>query len=165
MKRMVQLPSSTALCATGTVIAHNDVDPLDEQSWASFAASLSTSGVRSSLSLPVRRDGVVIGSFNLYGASTTAFEDRHVELARVLGAWAEGAVSNADLDFTTREMARRAPEVLRESTRLALAAALLAKGQDLTVEDAEERLRTAAARAGVTLPALVEAMIAALATI
>ncbi len=145
--------------STGTVIAHHGDDPLSEESWTSFAAAISAAGIASTLSLPLVNHGEVTGGFNLYGATSTTFDDRHDTIAEVLGAWAEGAVTNADLSFTSRDAARRAPQVLREATRMSLAAALVAQDQELTVAQAEEKLRMAAVHAGVALPSLVDGVI------
>lgn len=148
--------------ATDKVISQRGADPLREESWLSFAAATSTAGIASTLSLPVSDHGTVTGGFNLYGATATTFDGHHDEIAQLLGAWAEGAVTNADLDFTTRDVARRAPHVLRETTRLTVAAVLLANDQASSVPQATEILRSAALRAGVPLPLLVESMITVL---
>ncbi len=145
--------------ATGAVIAHHSEGPLSEESWSSFAAATSAAGIGSTLSLPLIHDGVVTGGFNLYGSTASTFGGRHDSISRILGAWAEGAVIDADLAFTSRDAARRAPQVLRESTRLSLATALVARDQHLTVDQAEAKVRTAALRAGVALPSLVEGLI------
>lgn len=141
------------------VRAQPEDDPLDEASWAAYASAMSTAVVASTLSLPLWHDGTVIGGYYLYGGSATTFDGHHAELARVLGTWAEGAVSNADLDFSTLDLARHAPQVLRDSIRLTLASALVAKQRGLTLDAATEALRAAAERAQVGLPSLVDGMI------
>ncbi len=130
-----------------------------EQSWELFGAAATASGVAATLSMPILRGPTMIGGFNMYAGRAHAFDGRHEQLADLLGAWAEGAVSDGDLPFRSRELARRAPELLRESTRLTVAAVLLARSRRLTQEAAEERLRVAATRAAVPLSFLVERMI------
>ena len=50
---------------------------------------------------------------------------------RVLGAWPEGAIVNADLDFATRRAAEDAPRQLFEATRIQMAVGILASLQDV----------------------------------
>lgn len=156
-------PPGGATCgnsvARDEAVAHDAADPLREESWSSYAAAASTAGMASTLSLPVRDHEVITGGFNLYGSTRTTFDGHHHTIARILGAWADGAVTNSDLDFTTRDEARQAPHLLRETTRLSVAAAMLALDKAMTVEEAVEELDTVASRAGVSLTALVDSMI------
>jgi hypothetical protein len=130
-----------------------DVDPLDEGAWQRYARAGAAHGVASSLSLPIHEDGdegPVVGSVNLYGASGNAFTGHHDQLAALFGAWAPGAVSNADLSFTTRLAAAASPARARERSLLDEAVGVLAESEHLDVGSAERRLREAAARAGLT---------------
>ena len=61
------------------------------------------------MSLPMVHGDELIGGINLYAARTGAFRGKHEALAAALGATAEGAMADADLDFSTRELARQAP--------------------------------------------------------
>jgi hypothetical protein len=91
-----------------------------------------------------------VGSVNLYAATPQAF-DRHVrELAAVTGSWAEGAVTNADLPFRTRLAAAETPERLRGRDSVDLALGVIVESQRVSFPIAAERLREAAARAGIT---------------
>ena len=83
--------------------------------------------------------GEVVGSVNLYAASARAFEGLHDELATIFGAWAPGAVTNADLSFATRDTARSAPRTLQENAAVDRAAKLLAAAADLTADEARDR--------------------------
>lgn len=132
---------------------------MSETTWQLFAAATATAGVASTLSLPIVEEGRTIGGFNLYGSTSNTFEGQHERLADVLGAWAEGAVTNADLPFHTRELARRAPAILRDSTSLSIAAALLSRNAGLSHDEAADRLRAAAVRAAVPLTRLVDSVI------
>jgi GAF domain-containing protein len=137
------------------------VDPLQEDEWQIFASATAARGIASTLSLPIVREGRTIGGFNLYASSQHAFDGKHEPVAGILGAWAGGAITNADLSFGTREMARRAPLLLRESTDQAIAVGLLARSRGIEAEEAEELLRDSAVRAGVSLSRLVGLMIEA----
>lgn len=134
---------------------------LDEARWQLFAQASAAAGIRSTLSIPIRHDGVVTGSVNLYGAGTDTFGGRAEELARLFGAWAPGAVANADLSFASRLEAVKGPERLRDQACVDQAVGLLVSARGLDLQAAEDRLREAAARAGVALPVVARALLAA----
>lgn len=125
-------------------------DRLDEKSWRLFAQASVARGIRSTLSLPVRRGGAIVGVANLYGASGQAFTGHESELAKIVGALAAEAVKNADLSFMTREYAERAPRGLEESTVVHQATGILAAQQGLDPQTARRQLVSAARRAGVS---------------
>jgi hypothetical protein len=93
-------------------------------------------------------DRVVCG-VNLYGSTSDAFDGHHEELAAACGAWAHGAVTNADLSFTSRLRAAAAPTRLRERAFVDSAIGFVAASQDIDMDAAAARLRQAAGRAGV----------------
>jgi GAF domain-containing protein len=132
---------------------------LDEEKWRIFALASAASAVASTLTMPIVTDGQVVGSVNLYAGSGHAFTDVHEQLALLLGAWAPGAVENADLSFSTRRLAEQAPLRLRDQARFETAVGLHAAREHLSLEDAQRRLISAAERAGVSLSRIVEAVI------
>jgi len=134
-------------------------DLLSEPRWQALGQASAAAGIRSTLTFPVLRNGEVVGSVNLYGASDDAFDGKHQELAQVFGGWAPGAVANADLSFSTRSVAEQAPEQIRADARVEVATGILAAASGLDVEEAAKRLRDAAQRAGVTVSRLAEAII------
>lgn len=136
-------------------------DLLDESSWQLFGRATAAKGVRSTLTLPLLFDERVIGSINLYGGSGRTFDGHHQALADLFGAWAPGAITNADLSFDTLRTARQAPRLLREETAFHAAVGIVAARADVSVGDAEQRLRDAALRAGVSLHDLAEAVLEA----
>jgi hypothetical protein len=101
----------------------------------------------------------VVGTINLYAASPDAFAGRHEDLARIFGAFAGGAVANADLPFRTLEQARSAPDLARDRRHVEYAAVILAARLGTDAVAAEERLRSAAAQAGVSTGELARAII------
>lgn len=125
-------------------------DLLDESRWLLYAQATAAAGIASSLSLPLVRDGVVVGGVNLYASTSDAFRDHHEALAAALGGSALGAVTNADLSFSTRLRAAEAVSRLADEDDVAVALGIIAVSQDVDITTARERLRTAAARAGIT---------------
>ena len=131
---------------------------LDETGWHRFARATAAHAIASTLSLPVVDGEDVVGTVNLYAASAQAFTGLHDELAVIFGAWAPGAITNADLSFSTRETAREAPQTLKDSATVDRAVRVLAAAADLTAEEARASLREAARRAGITEARLAETL-------
>lgn len=141
------------------VIEYDVADALDEGQWQHFARATSAATVASTLSLPVIADGTVVGSVNLYAASAKGFAGLHAEIARIFDAWAPGAVTNADLSFSSRELARRAPHLLQEELDIQVAVGILV-GHGLDLDEARERISEAARRAGVRDADLAKTIVA-----
>ncbi|MEA2349035.1 MAG: hypothetical protein QOG62_2822 [Thermoleophilaceae bacterium] len=123
--------------------------PTDEGRWQMFAAAEAMTGISSTLSLPVLRGHTAVGGVNLYASTNDAFDGHHEEIADACGAWAEGAITNADLSFTSRVRAAAAPERLRDRGDVNVAMGYVAAYQDIELAEAAARIRGAAARAGV----------------
>jgi transcriptional regulator with GAF, ATPase, and Fis domain len=131
-------------------VAWDETDPLDEKTWQIFARSRAAAGVASTLSLPVMRNERAVGSVNLYASTTDAFDGHHEELADLCGAWAPGVVSNADLSWDTRRAAAETPERLRSQDTVDQALGIISTAHSIDIASATERLRAAAARAGIS---------------
>jgi hypothetical protein len=98
----------------------------------------------------VLQDGRVVVGVNLYASTPDAFDGRHDELAEVCGALASGAVTNADLAFTTRFRAAEAPDRLRDQNTVDRAAGVLMSERSISADEAVHQIRRAAHRAGIT---------------
>jgi hypothetical protein len=101
----------------------------------------------------------VVGTINLYAASRRAFVGHHDALAEVFGAWAAGAIANADLSFTTRKAAQAAPQQLQDQHLIDVATGIVAAQLGVDVEIASARLHDAAVRAGATLVELARTIV------
>jgi GAF domain-containing protein len=134
-------------------------DVLDEERWRLFAEATAAHTVRSTLTLPVVSAGRTAGSVNLYAASRRAFQGHHEELAEIFGAWAAGAVANADLSFSTRSEAQAAPRHVADRHAVDVATGIVAAQLGVDVQDALARLREAAEQAGVSLPHLAREIV------
>jgi transcriptional regulator with GAF, ATPase, and Fis domain len=141
------------------VLAYEQSQLLSEEEWQLFAHATAAASVASTLTLPVIVSGQVGGSVNLYASTPDAFDGHHEALARIFDAWAPGAVTNADLPFSTRHVAERAPDLLRDDVDLAIASSVIANLDNLSIEDGRQRLRDAAQRAGVTEEQLAHTII------
>jgi GAF domain-containing protein len=136
-------------------------NPLDEDRWRLFAEATAARAVRSTLTLPMLSGERVSGTVNLYAASARAFVGHHEQLAGVFGAWAPGAVANADLSFTTRTDAEQAPRTIRNQNIIDMATGIVAAQLGVDVDTAVARLRDAASRAGVSLFQLARDIVSA----
>lgn len=143
----------------GQGVATTEGGLLDEKRWHDLAVASAAAGVRSTLTFPVKERGDTVGSVNLYGRTEDTFVGKHQALADVLHAWAPGAVTNADLSFSTIEEARRAPERLRDEAIVDTATGILAANRRVSLDDARDQLHGAARRAGVPLTRLARTII------
>ena len=148
--------------AEGAGADRRESDVLSEDRWQVFAQGWAASGIASTLALPLKRGDTVVGSVNLYRATDDAFEGLRDPLADAVGAEAEAAVSNADLSFSTREEATKAPAKLDEIVAIEVAVGIIMSALGLTSEQARRRLRRAAMRAGVSEVQLARGLIALL---
>lgn len=140
-----------AAVETGDVL-ESEAELLDERQWHLFAQATAARGVQSTLSMPVLDPaGAVVGGVNLYGARPAAFEGHHDALAQICGAWAGGAVDNADLSFRSRREAQQAPEVLRDNTRVEAAVGVLSYALQLPLHGARQHLHASATSAGLSM--------------
>ncbi len=149
-------------CVDAMELGHGVATPdglLDEARWQEFARASAARGVRSTLTLPVVSQGTVVSTVNLYGHAEATFNDQHHVLADVFGAWAPGAIANADLSFSTRTIAERAPLQLREAATVDAATGILAAERNLTVTQAREHLEDASSRAGVPVFTLAKVVL------
>jgi GAF domain-containing protein len=126
----------------------SDAGLLDEQRWVQFARSSAAHGVMSTLSLPIHADGRVVAGVNLYASTPNAFARRETQLATLLGAWAPGAVHNADLSFSSQAAAREAPQVLHDNGVMDQATGVVVATHAVPQARAREIIADAARRAG-----------------
>ena len=132
-------------------------DVLDEQRWQVYAQAAAAAGVRSSLSIPLRRpDGETFGALNLYADEVDAFRGKHTQLAALFGVHVNELVTNADLSFTTRELARELPERLADHERVNRAVGLLVERRGWSEQEARERMAVAAGNARASLSSVAE---------
>jgi GAF domain-containing protein len=133
---------------------------LSEPRWRDFARASAAAGVHSTLTLPVvDDDGVVVATINLYGHTADTFTGRHEQLAETFGAWAPGAVTNADLSFSTRRAAEEAPDRLEQAALVDAATGMIAAQREIAVTEAREQLEDAARRAGIAVGKLAKVIV------
>lgn len=143
----------------GHGIATSPEGLLSEARWQDFARASAAAGVHSTLTFPVVVNDRVMATVNLYGHAADTFVGRHADLALVFGAWAPGAVANADMSFTTRAAAEQAPRQLKQSAQVETATGILAAQGGIPVEEARQQLDDAARRAGIPVTTLAAVVV------
>ncbi|GGM94011.1 hypothetical protein GCM10009721_20200 [Terrabacter tumescens] len=136
---------------TAAIVEADSSALLDEGRWSLFARGTGSRGVGSTLSLPILDGDRVVGGVNVYGAGPETFTGRHEEVAALFGAWAPGAVTNADLSFSSRLEATHAVARLDDLAVIDMAVGLLVAAHAVPPAQARQRLEQAAARAGVSV--------------
>ena len=134
----------------GDAIDVSIADLLDEGRWQLYAHASAAVGVASSLSLPIMDGDRAVGGVNLYASTPDAFHGRHDAVAEAIGSDAALAVTNADLSLRSLKQAMEAPERIREGSDINVALGIISASQDVNMPIARERLRNAAARAGIS---------------
>lgn len=72
-------------------------DTRSDVDWPLFSQVSAAVGMRSSLSLPLRRGPTMVGSVNLYGNTAHAFTGKEEDLAETFGVHVQSMISQADL--------------------------------------------------------------------
>jgi GAF domain-containing protein len=104
-------------------------DTMDDDRWTAFASAAFSHGVRSTLSLPLRVEDVIIGALNLYSRTPHAFGDNE-QMATVFVAHAAAALASAQ--------AYSAAQALNEQLRTALASrAVIEQAKGVLMRDHE----------------------------
>jgi hypothetical protein len=129
---------------------HDLSEHLVDGRWDLFARACDAVGVRSTVTLPVARDDLVVGSVHLYAGNDQGLDERDEDLARALDAVALEVVLDSEVSLTTRRLAEPAPLSLRGEGAVNRAVGTLAVHLDIDVATAYSQLADAALRAGIT---------------
>jgi GAF domain-containing protein len=130
----------------GGVVLRID-DMLTEERWPHYVERTASIGVRSSLSIPLPYQGVVIGALNNYSSEPAAFAspeslDAGTDVAEVVAV----AVANAEAHHQLGEQARHLRIAMESRAVIEQAKGVLMAQQGVDVERAFEILRAASQR-------------------
>jgi GAF domain/ANTAR domain len=135
-------------------------DVLDEEQWQLFQHACAASGVRSSLSLPLRDDENALPcALNLYASEPGAFMAQQSMLADIFDVRVSEFVANADLPFRTRDWAGELPERVAAKRTVELAVGVLVQLRGWQPGEARSRLITAAAQAGAPVGSVAQMLL------
>lgn len=126
-------------------------DVLSESRWHAYARAAAAANVRSSLALPLMNREGLGGSLNIYAADPHAFTGTNPKLRELAGGTVDALITNADLEFTSRDRADDAPRLLKESDVINQAIGMLIGAHGTDPERAKKRLHETAANTGVSV--------------
>ncbi|MDX6301008.1 MAG: hypothetical protein QOF53_2222, partial [Nocardioidaceae bacterium] len=78
------------------------------------------------------------------------FAGHHKEIADAIGAWAPGAITDADLSFDRRREAEETARRIADQAEINVAIGIVAESQAVAADVARRRIADAATRAGLT---------------
>lgn len=125
-------------------------DALDEELWRELSTVAAERGVRSTLTVPVIVQGVLVGTVSVYAGEATAFEGREARVADAVGGSAADCTANADLAFRSLEEATSTPARLEDRRAIDRAVGAIGSAEHVTPGVARRMLVEDAARTGVT---------------
>jgi GAF domain-containing protein len=130
----------------GGVVLRVD-DMAKEERWPTYVARVVSTGVRSSLSVPLPYQGSSIGALNVYSTEPAAFAspeslEAGLEVAEVVAV----AVANADSHWQLGEQARNMRLAMESRAVIEQAKGVLMAQRRVTAEQAFETLRDASQR-------------------
>lgn len=121
-----------------------------DRRWPEFATAAAASGFRSTLSVPIRIDGIT-GGLNLYGRSKSVFEDASEELTGLLAARAAIAIENAKVFRATKRLIEQLNEAIKTRELIGEAKGILMAREGLSEDEAFQMLVIASQRANTKL--------------
>ena len=145
---------------TGEEIGVDDVRAEDR--WLLFTTVCAATGIRSSLSLPLYRGPVVVGSVNIYGDVERAFTGEQADTAAAFGAQVQAIIGNADLSTSPIRIASPSTPPPERDALIDQALSVLAPNLGVPAEAASRRLAEAAARARTSTTEVASAIVMSL---
>jgi GAF domain-containing protein len=145
---------------TGERIRIDDV--LVEGRWPLFTKISAAAGIRSTLSLPLYRGPVVVGSVNIYGDTERAFIGKAAHTAMTFGSLVQAMIGTANLSSTPIPTAPVSTTPSGDQTMINQALALLTDKHGVPAATARQRLTDAATRARTTETEMANAIVTSL---
>jgi GAF domain-containing protein len=133
-----------------TVIRVGDTSTAADQ-WPGFARAAATSGVGSTLSLPLLAGDAVYGALNLYARKRFAFQEADVEATRQFAGQASVVMANASAYWDARDLATGLGEAMKSRAVIEQAKGKLMATGRYDAEQAFEILVKASQRTNLRL--------------
>jgi GAF domain-containing protein len=128
-----------------------EVDDLEgEKRWPEFARSALEHGFSSSLSVPIKIDGVT-GGLNLYGRSKNGFRQTPRELTELLAARASVAIGNAKVYGASQRLIEQLNEAIKTREIIGEAKGILMAREGVSEDHAFQMLVTASQNSNTKL--------------
>jgi transcriptional regulator with GAF, ATPase, and Fis domain len=126
-------------------------DMAHETRWPRFAREATAKGMGSSLSVPLRIEGEVLGALNLYSERVDAFDPEDCSIAASLAAQAGVAVANARIHARTQRLVDNLNRALETRGTIERAKGMLMTRENVGEEEAFGMLRSASQNTHVKL--------------
>jgi len=149
---MVQYETGEGPCLTALGGATVRIGILaDDEQFPHFAVGAADRRIRSVLSVPIRDNGDVLGTLNLYSRQPDGFDDHARHVAEIIAAEAATAIATSAVYDEARRVRDELQSTHDEQTQISQAEGALMAIQSCTAEQAANLLAGAAAATGDTL--------------
>jgi hypothetical protein len=134
-------------------------DLLEEERWPLFTAVSAAAGIRSTLSLPLYRGPLVVGSVNIYGDVERAFIGKEAHIAETFGSQVQAKMGTANLSSTPIPTGPVSVTPSGDQAMIDQALVVLTDRHGVPAETAGQEFTTAAARARTTVTEMANAIV------
>jgi GAF domain-containing protein len=145
--------------STGKVIRVTDVRE-DSTRWPEFAASATRLSMAGVAAIPMRLNTQIIGALNLYSAEPRDWSDEDIAVAAVLADMATSYMVNASKLRQQQQLSEQLQEALESRVVIEQAKGITSQQKSVTLERADQLMRTHARSNSASLRAVAEAIVA-----
>ncbi len=132
---------------TGEIVSVGDL--IEDDRWGAYRSAALAHGVRSSLSLPLRSDGTVIGALNIYASQVHALDQEDQHRAVQFATEASRALTLALRIAERTEMSAQLQEALASRAVIDQALGIVMAQRRCTADEAFDTLRTVSQNSNV----------------
>jgi len=132
----------------------------NETRWPAFTPRARALGINAILSSPLLAEDRPVGALNIYSRTATAFAPTDQELAAVFATEASSILTDAGVDVTDDQLARRLSEAQRVRQVIALAQGVIMEREGVTEDAAYTLLRNVSQETGRPLRERAEDVVA-----
>ncbi|MBF6241033.1 GAF and ANTAR domain-containing protein [Nocardia otitidiscaviarum] len=144
--------------STGEVVAVADLRERLER-WPEYAAAALQHGVAAVAGVPMRLNGISVGTIDLYSSEVRDWASEDLEVAQVFADMATGYVVNADKRRQTQQLTEQLQQALASRVVIEQAKGIIANAAGITPDEAFERIRRYARDHQARLYAVVHAIV------
>jgi len=145
--------------STGEVVRVTDVREHSTR-WPEFSASATRLSMAGVAAVPMRLGEQIIGALNLYSLEPRDWSDEDMAVAAVLASMATSYLVNASKLRQQEQLSEHLQEVLDARLVIEQAKGITATRQSVTLDEADERMRSHARDNNASLRVVAEAIVA-----
>lgn len=148
-----------AAYTTGEVVRVTDLRK-ESTRWPEFTASAGRLNVVGLAAIPMRLDGKVVGTLNLYSTEPREWSDRDIAVAGVLADVATSYVVNASMRRQQEQLSQQLQKALDSRCVIEQAKGITAQQHSFSVDQAYQHMRTHARNNNARMRVVAEAIVA-----